>query len=213
MDIPKNKEALNIIIATSVKWGILRKWEHRGNYKKVEDKLEEILYNYQRILKEFHNNKLADEAQMGIGSYYVNLKKYDNAIREFRKVIERYPQSNSVPFAMYAIGGCYKSLKDYKKAIKKYKIVIEKYPDSLVSPDAQNSIATIYQYYLKNYQQAIKEYQKVINNYPNYDNIRSVKRGIERCRLILKLQQKGLNSIEYENKSIDELKKILKMHK
>ncbi len=91
--------------------------------------------------------------------------------------------------------------------------MIKEYPHYCFSVGrAQEYIAGVYVANLKDYQQAMIEYQKVIDNYPDYYNIGGITWRIERCRLLIEFQKRGVDITEYESEDPERLSLLLKLY-
>ncbi|MFQ5706432.1 MAG: tol-pal system YbgF family protein [bacterium] len=97
-----------------------------------EEKFENALETYQKLLKSYPDGKHADEAQYKIAFlYYNNLHNFNRALEAHQRLVEKYPESNYVSQARFMIGYIYANdLKDYDQARAAYEEFLKLYPDN-----------------------------------------------------------------------------------
>jgi len=88
-----------------------------------QNKLEDALREFEKLLQDYKKPEVAARAQFWIGEVLLAGKKYPQAVHELQKVINLYPNSDMVDDARYSIATAYFEQKDYPKAIKEYKVV------------------------------------------------------------------------------------------
>ena len=95
-----------------------------------ERKFDQALVALRKLLEDYPDGKLSDNAQYWLGEVLMAQGKFESARDEFRVVIEQYPQSAKVPDASYKLGRLYDLLGDKAEARKYLELVVSKYPDS-----------------------------------------------------------------------------------
>lgn len=95
-----------------------------------EKKYREARDRFNKFLKDFPKNDLADNAQFWIGETYYAEKDFEGAILAYETVIKNYPQSEKLPGAMLKQGMAFLELGDKKTAKVIFERLIEKFPDS-----------------------------------------------------------------------------------
>lgn len=94
-----------------------------GRYPKAIQEFRKIVQNYP-------DDSLADNAQYWIGECYYSMRNYTKAVVEFKKVVENYPEGDKAPDALFKIGYCYRAMGQRKKAIDVFEELINRYPYS-----------------------------------------------------------------------------------
>ncbi|UYM16779.1 tol-pal system protein YbgF [Endozoicomonas euniceicola] len=114
---------------------LLVKQREQADYKAAfgfirEREFDQALVALRKLLEDYPDGKLSDNAQYWLGEVLMAQGKFEPARDEFRAVIEQYPQSAKVPDASYKLGRLYDLLGDKAKARKYLELVVSKYPDS-----------------------------------------------------------------------------------
>ena len=124
----------------------------KGNKLFEEEKYEEAVKAYEKILEEFPDVYIINK---NIGNCYFKQEKYEKAEEYYRKVLEKVPSESSV---MLAIGNCYTNRGENEKALEWYrKIEFEKLDDPIVL----YNIGTNF-YNSSQFKEAFKYYKKAI---------------------------------------------------
>ena len=77
-------------------------------------------------------NHLLDNIEFWIGSNYVALEMYDDAILQFETVLNKYPRGNKVHDSRYMIGVTYSKMGETSKAIEVLKDALKRNPTNEV---------------------------------------------------------------------------------
>jgi len=155
---------------------------------------------YQRLVREYPNSPLVDDAQYKIGECYYEIspnfrldQEYTKkAITEFMRFIENYPNSELVSQALEKIRDLnnklarkdfeaakqYKRLKEYNAAIIYYDYVIQNFPDSKYVIDAYFHKGECL-YELEEYAAAKEIFESFIRLFPNHQLIKDAREYIE----------------------------------
>src|SRR5918993_3916490 len=91
------------------------------------------IQGFEFYIREFPTSPRADDAQLGIGNSYYQLRKYNEAVAAYQKVTTAYAQSNAAPQAWYKLGLSYEGLKQPELARRAYETAIKLHP---TAPDA-----------------------------------------------------------------------------
>jgi len=94
-----------------------------GNYAEAEA-------GFARILQDYPDDRLADNAAYWLGEIYYSRKDYEKAIAVFRKIAKDYPVGDKVPDAVLKMGMAYDELGRNDKAKEAYNRIIDNYPYS-----------------------------------------------------------------------------------
>ena len=82
-------------------------------------------------------NHLQDNIEFWIGSNYVALEMYDDAILQFETVLNKYPRGNKVHDSRYMIGVSYSKMGETSKAIEVLEDALKRNPDNEVRAKIQ----------------------------------------------------------------------------
>ena len=153
-----------------------------ANLYKRRSLFDESLEIYKRLLKEFPNSELADDASYAMALALKEKKSYSKAIKAFRNFITTYSHSdltNSAIKEVLSIFTVYGKGTRAQKTVSFLKEIIALYPNSDFSIMARFELASSLRSLGKR-EEAVREYQYIIDNYPNSDYANYSKRSIER---------------------------------
>ncbi|MFM9069326.1 MAG: tetratricopeptide repeat protein [Planctomycetota bacterium] len=91
----------------------------------------------QRVLNEFPNSKLLDQAHYRIGEYAYSANDWQTAAKEYAVVVEKYPASTFLPYAQYGLGWCQMKGKEYALAAASFTELLKKMPDHPLANDTR----------------------------------------------------------------------------
>jgi len=109
--------------------------EATENAKK--NNIPEVIANYENLLKEYPESKLAPEALFQLGTLYQNkmvknlseTESLENAVKVFRRIYNDYPDYSKAPDALFMSAFILANeLKRYNEATEAYKLFLQKYP-------------------------------------------------------------------------------------
>ncbi|HET6427941.1 MAG TPA: tetratricopeptide repeat protein [Phycisphaerae bacterium] len=83
---------------------------------------------YQDLLAHYPGTKEAVDALYEVGAYYVENRKFDEAIKAYRQFIYNYSGDARVEDAMLAIARCHMEQKAWDKALDAYQSYVSKFP-------------------------------------------------------------------------------------
>ena len=110
----------------------------------------DAIHIFQKLVDEFPESDLADDALYNIGLCYFEMNQFQKCVEVLEKMIEKYPDAtitaieNGNEFgktsakAYYLIVQCYIGLGDIKKA-ESFIPILENYTDSYVMKDSEKS--------------------------------------------------------------------------
>jgi len=134
-----------------------------------------------RLLSEFPNSALADDASYAIGAAYKEQKSYSKAIKAFRDFIASYPKSELAKSAIkevLSIFTVYGKGTRQEKTVVFLKEVVAMYPDTDFTIMARFELASSLES-LGRSGEAIAEYEYIINNYPGSEYAGYSKKSID----------------------------------
>jgi tol-pal system protein YbgF len=109
--------------------------EHRKN-----GRFEDAIGIYTRLVENFPNHGLADNAVYWIAECYYVRGLWQKALQTFQLVIANYPLGNKAPDAMFKLGLCYHQMRDYSQAREVWEQLRDMFPGS---PAAQLAAARL----------------------------------------------------------------------
>ena len=95
---------------------------------------------FESYIKTFPKSEQADDAQLLIGSAYLQAGANDKAVEAYDVAIRTYPNSNVLPEAYYRKGVALQNLKQLDRAREAFETVTTKYPDSFEATLAKQGI-------------------------------------------------------------------------
>ncbi len=95
---------------------------------------------FESYIKTFPKSEQADDAQLLIGSAYLQAGTNDKAVEAYDVAIRTYPNSNVLPEAYYRKGVALQNLKQLDRAREAFETVTTKYPDSFEATLAKQGI-------------------------------------------------------------------------
>ena len=105
--------------------------EYQVAFGLIRDReFDQALAALRKLLEEYPDGKLSDNAQYWLGEVLMAQGKFEPARDEFRVVMEQYPDSAKVPDAAYKLGRLYDLLGDKAEARKYLELVVSQYPGS-----------------------------------------------------------------------------------
>lgn len=136
-----------------------------GEAYKKEEFYEEAVLAYQKLLDDYSNSPLVEDAkyQIALCTYYVSRDPYydqdftDKAIEEYKDIMEKTKDAEITKEAQetlirlrekkaksaFETAGFYERTKHYKSAIVYYKEIVEKYGDTSIAAEAKQRIAEL----------------------------------------------------------------------
>jgi len=140
-----------------------------------EGKYQLALEDFNTVIKSFPNSPYADDAQLYIAKYYLQIAKdYERAEKEFSELISRYAQTDSAEAAYFYIG--YIKLltgyspEQYNEALASFERIVRLYPGSQWVDDALLNLALTYER-LRDYDRAIEKLNSLLVQYPQFEQI------------------------------------------
>ena len=95
---------------------------------------------FDSYIKTFPKSEQADDAQLLIGSAYLQAGANEKAVEAYDVAIRTYPNSNVLPEAYYKKGVALQNLKQVDRAREAFETVTMKYPDSFEATLAKQGI-------------------------------------------------------------------------
>ncbi len=100
----------------------------RGDY--MAGQYDLAILGWDDYIKSFPKSDMADDAQVGICTAYVQDGKPDKAVAACDLAIRNYPAGDKIPEAFYRKGLALSNLKDITGARAAFEEVVKKYPDT-----------------------------------------------------------------------------------
>ena len=88
-------------------------------------------------------NHLLDNIEFWIGSNYVALEMYDDAILQFETVLNKYPRSNKVHDSRYMIGVTYSKMGETSRAVEVLEDALKRNPTNEVRAKIKDQLNQI----------------------------------------------------------------------
>ena len=95
---------------------------------------------FESYIKTFPKSEQADDAQLLIGSAYLQAGTNDKAVEAYDVAIRTYPNSNVLPEAYYRKGVALQNLRQLDRAREAFETVTTKYPDSFEATLAKQGL-------------------------------------------------------------------------
>ncbi len=115
----------------------------KGNLLFSEQKYEDALKSYKRVIDEFADHKAADQALLGLGYTYEEMKDFEKARDAFASLIENYKNSPFRNDAKLNLAGCLSRLGDNEKAKQVLDDFLKDSPNSVLAPKAKQLLPEI----------------------------------------------------------------------
>lgn len=183
--------ALVVIITSGVLWFLINNFlikrpqvpeeDEEGLFRSAQElfaqgKYKETAEKYQKLINEYPNSPLIDEALFSLGFCYKNMNNINGAITAFERIITEYPDSEHAPRALYEASGLYLN-SNPQKAQGYLDIIVKDYPESgkvvslardlnsrvsasLLFDEAQTLFGQ------GKYEEALPKYEQFIDTYP-----------------------------------------------
>ncbi len=109
----------------------------RAKTLEEQQKYEDAMKVYKKLVRQFPKGKYADEAQYKIAWIYYNEDKdFKKAVAAHEKLVKNYPDSRFAERSRFMIGYIYANdLRDYDKARTAYEDFLNHYPKSELADD------------------------------------------------------------------------------
>ena len=133
----EDKEEAAVRLAESY-YKMGEKFKERGNLNLAADEFE-------RIVIEFPNSKIADAALFNAGSVYEEKKEWSKAILSFNKLIANYGNSTFIEKSLFSIAKCYEQMSNWSKAALTYVEIFRRFPNSAHVKDALYNAGLAYE--------------------------------------------------------------------
>ncbi|MCE1248084.1 MAG: tetratricopeptide repeat protein [Firmicutes bacterium] len=128
-------------------------WQ-KANAFIIQAKWKQAISSYQELLIKFPKTRYV-EARFWIGYSNLELKKFDQGIKDLQEFAEKNPGNEYAPQAIFKVGETWENhYKQYEKAIVAYGRIARQYPGSPASVPAYQNQAMIYQEKKKDYKKA-----------------------------------------------------------
>ncbi|OGS33719.1 MAG: hypothetical protein A2293_15415 [Elusimicrobia bacterium RIFOXYB2_FULL_49_7] len=99
---------------------------------------------YQKYIGKYDESEFLNAAvYKGLGSAYIQMRDYDNAISAFKTAIRKYPDDFSIPELRYKLARCLVEKKDTVAAKSELENLKNQYPASFYSHEADLLLATL----------------------------------------------------------------------
>jgi len=95
---------------------------------------------FESYIKTFPRSEQADDAQLLIGSAYLQAGSNDKAVEAYDVAIRAYPNSNVLPEAYYKKGVALQNLKELDRAREAFETVTKRFPDSFEATLAKQGL-------------------------------------------------------------------------
>ena len=106
-------------------------------------KYDESILLFQEMSLGNPPQNLKDNVVFWIGSNYMKLDMYDDAIKQFKTVLTQYPDGNKVHDARYMLGVCYQKKGDTGRALDALEVALKSNPPSEVRQKIERQLMEI----------------------------------------------------------------------
>ncbi len=138
-----------------------------------EGKYGLAVFQFQKFIEDFSENKNCDKAQYFIGTGLYYQKEYKKAASAFQLLLDEYPDSQLIDDSLYQLGECYYSLDNYEKAAFSYEKLIEEYPRSeFLCSAIYSSGCALFE--LKKYPKALHLLKTLKVEFPDFERVYAV---------------------------------------
>jgi tetratricopeptide (TPR) repeat protein len=125
-----------------------------------QDKFDESLLYFDKLIVEFPNSKYYETALYRKGLLNFDLNQKPIAIDNFTQLIRTRPQSELVPNALSKRAICYQLLNNQQDAVNDFRQIVSNYPTHEVAEDAVQGLQELYE---KGYE--ITDYQALMDKF------------------------------------------------
>ncbi|MCI0495771.1 tetratricopeptide repeat protein [candidate division KSB1 bacterium] len=103
-----------------------------GEKSESEEKYEEAIKTYEKLVKNYPQGERSDEAQYKIALiYYNNLNDFEKSVQAHEKLITKYPSSKFSAQSLFMMGFINaNNISNLEEARKYYEEFLQKYPDN-----------------------------------------------------------------------------------
>ncbi len=151
---------------------------------RAKEMYDESVDMSKKLLAEFPDSELADDASYAIGASLKDAKAYNRAVKAFSDFIKAYPKSKMVKSAIkevLSIFTVYGKGNSSEKTAAFLSEILAVYPNSDFAVMARFEFASSLESLGKK-EDAIREYQYIIDNYPNSEYAGYAKKSMENLR-------------------------------
>ena len=137
-----------------------------GTIKFSQEKYQEALDYYYKVIEEDKNGKLAFDAAKNFAIVCKTIKEWQKAIDAYEIILERWGDENLQSETVFDIAFCYYRDKKFQKSITMFKKSLSLLDDDMQKAEAQYWIGDSY-FGMEDYENAVTAYLKVSYNYPS----------------------------------------------
>jgi cellulose synthase operon protein C len=96
------------------------------------DKTPQAIATVLKLVEEFPESKLLDQANYRLGEYRYASDEFKLAAEQYANVVNKWPESTFVPYALYGMGWSHLKLKEFEPATAAFTALLEKHPDHML---------------------------------------------------------------------------------
>ena len=133
----------------------------------------DAITKFQAITTKYPKSKVAQEALMWLGDYYLEESDFDNAIVYYRDFINMFPGSQSLDLIYFELGRAHQAKGEYDQAVKAFKH-IDGTKNRELREKTKLAIADIFSRDLES-NAAIQTYQNIIDTSPEFERSAYIK--------------------------------------
>ncbi len=137
------KKPVKIIVKKTIKKESVTTIYKRAYQEFRNKRYKKAIQFFNRIVKQYPESKLANNALYWTGEIYYDLKKYETAIVFFKRLMKRYPKGNKVPDATLKAGYAFLSLGNKKQAKIYFTRVVSNFPFSRAGAIAEKKLSRL----------------------------------------------------------------------
>ncbi|OGS37575.1 MAG: hypothetical protein A2293_00200 [Elusimicrobia bacterium RIFOXYB2_FULL_49_7] len=101
-----------------------------GERLREAGKIELAISEFEKVVVEYPNAKIADAALFNVGLLYEEKKEWSKAILTYNKLIANYPNSSALENGFLKTARCYEQMGNWMKAAQTYVEIFQRFPQS-----------------------------------------------------------------------------------
>lgn len=120
-----------------------------------------------RVLRDFPDSDLIDDALVLIGDAFVAKEEYPKAVRKYEEVLSNYPDSKWAPYCAFALGKAALAAGDTGRAETALQDFLQEHPKNKWAPDAHLFLGDI-ALERQEYNAAVTRYTELLHQFPKH---------------------------------------------
>ncbi len=149
-----------------------------------KEQSEQAVQTVSKLIQDFPNSRLLDQAYYRLGEYHYDAAAYDAAVEAYGQVLADWPESTFAAYAQYGLGWSNFKKKAFTEAAESFTAMLTDHADHELAPDAQFARAMCRRQ-LKQYQEAIVDIDAFLTTNPDAEGAADAlyERGLDQVQL------------------------------